>query len=75
MAEHDLHRVAFPTLNDVQVATLSFGLGNWYLVHGDGVRARAAFERAIASGGWPGFGFIVSEAELARMKKGTKAKS
>lgn len=52
---------------DVQVATLSFGLGNWYIVHGDKVRARAAFERAIASGGWPGFGFIVSEAELARM--------
>lgn len=53
---------------DVQVATLSFGLGNWYVVHGDTTRARAAFERSVKSGGWPGFGFIVSEAELARMK-------
>jgi len=54
---------------DVQVATLSFGLGNWYIVHGNKTKAKAAFERAIASGGWPGFGFIVSEAELRRMKR------
>jgi tetratricopeptide (TPR) repeat protein len=51
---------------DVQVATLNFGLGNWLLVQGDTIAARAAFERAIASGGWPGFGFIAAEAELAR---------
>ncbi len=54
---------------DVQVATLNYGLGNWYMVRGDTVKARAAFERAVASGGWPGFGFIVSEAELARLKR------
>ncbi len=54
---------------DVQVATLNFGLGNWYLVHGDPSKATAAFSRAIASGGWPGFGFIVSEAELRRAKR------
>ena len=53
---------------DVQVATLSFGLGNWYLVKGDSGRAKQHFERAIRSGGWPGFGFIVSEAELRRLR-------
>ena len=53
---------------DVQVATLSFGLGNWYLVRGDTAAARAQFERSIRSGGWPGFGFIVSEIELRRLK-------
>jgi hypothetical protein len=53
---------------DVQVATLNYGLGNWYLVRGDTARARAAFEQAIASGGWPGFGFIMSEVELRRVK-------
>jgi hypothetical protein len=52
---------------DVQVATLSFGLGNWYLVKGDTARARDHFRRAVASGGWPGFGFICSEAELRRL--------
>ncbi|MES2177077.1 MAG: tetratricopeptide repeat protein [Gemmatimonadota bacterium] len=53
---------------DVEVATLSFGLGNWYLIKGDTARARAQFERSVTSGGWPAFGFIASEAELARRR-------
>jgi tetratricopeptide (TPR) repeat protein len=53
---------------DVQVATLSFGVGNWYLVHGDTARAKSYFERSVKSGGWPGFGFIISEIELRRLK-------
>ncbi len=51
---------------DVQMSTLNFGLGNYYLVKGDASKARAAFEQSIAAGGWPGFGFIVSELELRR---------
>ena len=51
---------------DVVVATLSFGIGNWYLVQGDKTRARQWFERSVASGGWPAFGFILSEIELQR---------
>lgn len=54
--------------DDVNVATLSFGLGNWYLVRGDTARAREWFGRAVMSGGWPAFGFIVAEAELERMR-------
>jgi Flp pilus assembly protein TadD len=54
---------------DVDVATLSFGLGNWYMVKGDSARARELFRRSIQSGGWPAFGFIASEAELARMEQ------
>ena len=53
---------------DVQQATLNFGLGNYYLVKGETAKAKAAFERSVKSGGWPGFGFIVSEVELKRMK-------
>ncbi|MDH5197210.1 MAG: tetratricopeptide repeat protein [Gemmatimonadota bacterium] len=53
---------------DVDVATLSYGLGNWYLVQGDTTRAREWFQRSVASGGWPAFGFIASEAELRRLK-------
>ena len=53
---------------DVQLATLSFGVGNWYLVQGDTSKARAWFERSLASGGWPGFGFILSEVELRRLR-------
>ena len=52
--------------SDIAVATLSYGIGNWYLVRGDTTRARTWFERSIASGGWPAFGFIMSEVELRR---------
>jgi tetratricopeptide (TPR) repeat protein len=54
---------------DVQVATLSYGVGNWYLTRGDTAAARQWFERSVRSGGWPGFGFIASEVELRRLMK------
>ena len=53
---------------DVQVATLSFGVGNWYLARGDAANAKKWFQRSVASGGWPGFGYFASEIELQRMK-------
>ena len=53
---------------DVVVATLSYGVGNWYLVRGDTTAARAWFERSIRSAGWPAFGFILSEIELRRLR-------
>jgi tetratricopeptide (TPR) repeat protein len=40
--------------DDVQIATLAYGLGNWYLVRGDKAQARQWFER--------------SEAELRRLR-------
>lgn len=54
--------------SDIDVATLAYGLGDWYMIKGDTARARAQFERSVKSGGWPAFGFIASEAELARMR-------
>ena len=54
--------------DEVQVATLAYGLGNWHLVRGDKAQARRWFERSVQSGGWPGFGFIVSEVELRRLR-------
>jgi tetratricopeptide (TPR) repeat protein len=55
--------------DDVQIATLAYGLGNWYLVRGDKAQARQWFERSVqARDGWPGFGFIVSEEELRRLR-------
>jgi len=53
---------------DIAVATLSYGVGNWYLIRGDSTRARAWFERSVRSGGWPAFGFIISEIELRRLR-------
>jgi len=54
---------------DIAVATLSYGVGNWYVVRGDTARALAWFERSVQSGGWPAFGFIVSEIELRRLRQ------
>ena len=54
--------------SDIQIATLSYGIGDWYLLKGDMAKARSWFERSVASGGWPAFGFIVSEAELRSLK-------
>jgi tetratricopeptide (TPR) repeat protein len=54
--------------DDVQVATLAYGLGNWYLIRGDKAQARTWFDRSIQSGGWPAFGFIAAEAELRRLR-------
>src|SRR5256885_1259941 len=59
---------------DIAVATLSYGVGNWDLVRGDTAQARAWFERSVRSGGWPAFGFIMSEVELRR-RRGRKAAS
>lgn len=53
---------------DITVATLSYGIGNWFLVRGDTARAKGWFERSIRSGGWPAFGFIMSEVELRRLR-------
>lgn len=58
---------------DVQAATLAYGLGNWYLVRGDTAKAKSYFERSVKSGGWPGFGFIVSEVELRRLQQDKKS--
>ena len=53
---------------DVQASTLAYGIGNWYLTRGDTARAKHWFERSIRAGGWPGFGFILSEIELRRVR-------
>ena len=53
---------------DVQIATLAYGVGNWHLVRGDTVQARRWFERSIQSGGWPAFGFMASEVDLRRLR-------
>jgi tetratricopeptide (TPR) repeat protein len=52
---------------DVNIATVSYGVGNWYLLRGDTTNARRWFQRSVASGGWPAFGFIASEVDLRRV--------
>lgn len=54
--------------SDIQIATLGYGIGDWYLIRGDTAQARNWFARSVASGGWPAFGFIMAEVELRDLK-------
>lgn len=54
------------TASELDLATLGYGLGNWYLYNGHPKRADALFRRVTSGPYWPAFGFIAAEAELAR---------
>ncbi len=53
--------------SDLDVATLGYGLGTWYLYNGKPDRAVEIFRRVIAGPYWPAFGYIAAEVELARL--------
>ncbi|MFN0136681.1 MAG: hypothetical protein ACKVS9_11265 [Phycisphaerae bacterium] len=48
---------------------IGYGVGAWYLASSRRDDARAMFERVIATGDWPAFGYIAAEAELVRLKR------
>jgi tetratricopeptide (TPR) repeat protein len=52
----------------VTVATLAYGVGNWYLYNGRKSDALALFAKIVGGPNWMPFGFIAAEAELARMR-------
>jgi tetratricopeptide (TPR) repeat protein len=54
------------TADDVQIATQGYGVGNWYLVNGDRVKAKEVFDRVLAGTAWTAFGFIAAEADVKR---------
>ncbi|SRR5258706_5713133 len=53
---------------DLELATVGYGLGNWYLYNGNPAKAKEMFEKIVQGKYWPAFGFIAAEQELARMK-------
>ncbi len=57
------------TASSLDVATMGYGLGHWHLVSGDAGKAREVFQRVVAGSNWAAFGFIASEAELARTRR------
>jgi tetratricopeptide (TPR) repeat protein len=56
--------------SDLDLATLGYGVGNWYLYNGDPEKAATMFKRIVEVAYWPAFGFIAAEVELYRMQKG-----
>jgi tetratricopeptide (TPR) repeat protein len=55
-------------MTDLEIATISYGIGNWHLCDGDKAKARVMFQRITDGKYWPAFGFIAAETELKRMK-------
>jgi tetratricopeptide (TPR) repeat protein len=53
---------------DVDFATVGFGVGHWHLCRGETELARALFEEVCAGPSWHAFGHIAAEVELARMR-------
>lgn len=49
-------------------STIGYGLGNWHYMNGRTDRANEIWSQVYNSGNWPAFGYIASEAELARLK-------
>jgi tetratricopeptide (TPR) repeat protein len=55
-------------LTDLEIATVGYGIANWYLYNGDKAKAKELFQRIISGKYWPAFGFIAAETELTRMQ-------
>lgn len=52
---------------EIEVPTLSYGLGMQALLDGERAMAIQLFERATSGPAWPAFGYLAAEAELARL--------
>jgi tetratricopeptide (TPR) repeat protein len=46
------------------VATVGYGVGNWYLYNGREEKAVEIYNEILDTGGWVGFGYIAAEADL-----------
>lgn len=54
---------------DLALATQGYGIGNWYLYNKDTTKALETFQRVVAGKHFSAFGFIASEADLARLRE------
>ncbi|HSR67023.1 MAG TPA: tetratricopeptide repeat protein [Acidobacteriota bacterium] len=55
-----------PEADGLQSATVGYGIGNWHLYNGRREEAMKIFGQIVEQPGWAAFGYIASEAELAR---------
>lgn len=54
----------------LEAVTIGYGLGNWHYYNGRRDQAMARFREIVQqhASGWPAFGYIAAEAELARLR-------
>lgn len=65
----DANRLMEASENALDNATMGYGIGNWHYVNGREERAINIWENVCQSGQWAAFGYIASEAELARLRE------
>ncbi len=70
MSEEEISALAIAS--ELDMATMGYGVGCWYLYNNDPEKAKAYFEKIVNTRYWPAFGFIASEAELVRLQKSRK---
>jgi tetratricopeptide (TPR) repeat protein len=51
-------------LSALAVATVGYGVGNWYYYNGMEDKAIQIFNEVLDTGGWAGFGYIAAESDL-----------
>lgn len=54
--------------SELSFNTVTYGVGNWHLYHGDTPAALALFRRVIHGDAWNSWGFIGAETDLSRAK-------
>lgn len=54
---------------EIELATNGFGVGHWYLLHGDINKAREVFQAVVKSNSKSAFGVIAAEVELRRLSE------
>ncbi|MCO6511827.1 MAG: tetratricopeptide repeat protein [Aridibacter famidurans] len=50
----------------LQNATMGYGIGTYFLIHGDKEKAETIYRKILETDQWSSFGYIAAEAELAR---------
>ncbi|UCC40108.1 MAG: tetratricopeptide repeat protein [Candidatus Aminicenantes bacterium] len=64
----EIEITALAEASDIDMATIGYGIGCWYLYNESIPKARTFFEKIVnTTMYWPAFGFIAAEAELVRM--------
>ncbi|GAB5407716.1 MAG: hypothetical protein BalsKO_00810 [Balneolaceae bacterium] len=66
-AEFDPQLILDEDSDALSNATIGYGIGNWHFINGRKERARSIWQQVYDGESWASFGYIASEAELARL--------
>lgn len=69
--ELDADELWDPGSGDPAGVAVAYGVATWHLYNGREAQAAEMYRRILEGSGWAGFGYIASEAEIARLEAGT----